>query len=206
MSETQRKSTSVVWKYFEIKENVGKKSTECQLCRTVLTHHGGTSVMRAHLLHKHPSLSLVGIGNSQLACGLKVSTMTQPTLAAKAAKPLAQSKQEEITRNIALMCAVDVRPMSIVYGVGFRHLLQSLNLGYKIPCRNTVTKYLHKLYNEEKVKVVSAMKNLSINVTSDIWTSISNDGYIYFIGYFIDKNWNLCVKTLASRHIESKMV
>ena len=63
--------------------------------------------MRAHLLHKHPSLSLVGRGNSQLACGLKVSTITQPTLAsswaAKAAKPLAQSKQEEKTQNIALM-------------------------------------------------------------------------------------------------------
>ena len=205
MSETQRKSTSVVWKYFEIKENDGKKSTECQLCRTVLAYHGGTSAMRAHLIHKHPSLSLVGRGNSQLACGLKVSTMTQPTLAnswaAKAAKPLAQSKQEEITRNIALMCAVDVRPMSIVDGVGFRHLLQSLNPGYKIPCRNTVTKYLHKLYDDEKVKVVSAMKDLSINVTSDIWTSVSNDGYISFTGHFIDNNWNLCAKTLASRHI-----
>ena len=118
--------------------------------------------------------------------------MTQLTLAnlwaAKAAKPLAQSKQEEITRNIALMCAVDMRPMSIIDGIGFRHLLQSLNPGYKIPCRNTVTKYLHKLYDDEKVKVVSAMKDLSINVNSDIWTSISNDRYISFPGHFIDTN------------------
>ena len=55
MSETQRKSTSIVWKYFEIKENDGKKFIESQLCRSVLAYHGGTSAMKAHLVHKHPS-------------------------------------------------------------------------------------------------------------------------------------------------------
>ena len=40
---------------------------------------------------------------------------------------------QEITRRIAEMVARDLRPISIVEGVGFRHLLSYMKPGYHVP-------------------------------------------------------------------------
>ena len=194
---------SIVWKYFEQKTEKDKKVTECQLCKTVLAYHGGTTAMRTHLTHKHPSVSL----NSQLSAGSHVKAQVQATLShswgALQKKALPKSKSEEITRNIALMCATDVRPLSIVEGNGFRRLLYSLNPKYKVPCRNTIAKYIHKIYDDGKSDIIKDMNGLPVSLTSDLWRSTANDGYISLTGHF-DQNWKLCAKTLASRRMEDR--
>ena len=54
----EKKTTSVVWKYFELIERDKKQFTQCQLCKAILAYHSGTSSMRTHLTHRHKSLSL----------------------------------------------------------------------------------------------------------------------------------------------------
>ena len=48
------------------------------------------------------------------------------------------------------------------------------------------------------------MNGLPVSLTSDLWTSTANDGYISLTGHYIDQNWKLCAKTLASRRMEDR--
>ena len=104
---------------------------------------------------------------------------------------------------MALMCALDLRPMSLVEGLGFKNLMYSLNPGYVVPTRNTTAKVLHKIYDDAKEKVISEMKGQPVSLTSDLWTSVANNGYISLTGHFI-KDWTLCSKTLATRIIDER--
>ena len=74
------------------------------------------------------------------------------------------------------MCALDQRPMSIVEGLRFKNIF--LNPGYVVPLRNTVTKVLHTIYDDAKEKVIAEMKGHPVSVTSDLWTSVANQGYV----------------------------
>ena len=101
------------------------------------------------------------------------------------------------------MCALDLRPMSMVEGLGFKNFVYSLNPSYVVPTRNTITKVLHKIYEEAKEKVTAEMKGHPVSFTSDLWTSVANQGYISLTGHYI-KDWNLYSKTLATRLIDER--
>ena len=75
---------------------------------------------------------------------------------------------------------------------------------YKVPCRNTIAKYINKIYDDGKSDIIKDMNGLPVSLTSDLWTSTANDGYISLTGHYIDQNWKLCAKTLASRRMEDR--
>jgi hypothetical protein len=57
-------------------------------------------------------------------------------------------------------------------------------------CRKTVKADLIKMHILEKQKVKSLLNvcPVRISLTSDLWTSLTTDGYICLTAYFIDKN------------------
>ena len=152
-----------------------------------------TSSMRTHLAFRHPSVSLT----NPVKYGPKQSTLNFE----KSSGPTV-SKSEVLTRKLALMCAVDLKPISIVDGVGFRYFINELNPDFKVPCRRTISKYLHKIYEEEKADLISTITGLDVAFTSDLWTSVAVQGYITVTGHFITKDWNLVSKVLATRVTE----
>ena len=102
------------------------------------------------------------------------------------------------------MCAIDLKPISIVEGPGFKFFAHSLNPLYKMPCRKTVGKYLEKIYEEEKADLIETLSGHPVALTSDLWTSNALEGYIGLTGHFISKNWELYAKVLATRHVRNR--
>ena len=59
------------------------------------------------------------------------------------------SKSEVLTRKLALMCAVDRKPINIVDGIGFSYFINELNPDFKVLWRK-ISNYLQKIYDEGK--------------------------------------------------------
>ncbi len=115
MVSKSRPLRSPVWDYFEI---VGEKKVHCKLCvppaTTTLAYHGGTTSMQSHLSSHHPD---------KYAGESKGSGSQRKLDSFMRAKKCPAERAEEITRRIAEMVA---RPISIVEGAGFNHLLSYL--------------------------------------------------------------------------------
>ena len=152
--------------------------------------------MRGHLKHKHPSVNL----DLSQKPEERRSEPRQTTLNFSTSRPLSSSTQEELNRKLALMCALDMRPISIVEGVGFKNFVSALNPNYKIPCRKTVMKHLHILYEECKKDLIELLMGVdSVAFTSDLWTSTALNGYITVTAQYLDNKWEMRPNVLATR-------
>ncbi|KAH9768374.1 putative AC transposase [Citrus sinensis] len=65
-------------------------------------------------------------------------------------------------------------------------------------CRNTAKADVLKMHNREKIKIRSMLEEAPsrICLTTNLWTSITTDGYLCLTAHFIDKGWNLQKKVL----------
>ena len=155
--------------------------------------------MRSHLSSKHKSLSLDGPPKAY---------PRQTTLSGFASMSprvkLPSGRQEQITRKLALMCALDLKPISLCEGVGFRTFCSELNPQYQVPTRKTVTKYLNKIYDEEKEKLQQKLTGQSVGMTSDLWTSNAVQGYITVTAHHITPEWELKCNVLGTRCMEER--
>ncbi|KAK9101816.1 hypothetical protein Sjap_019070 [Stephania japonica] len=69
----------------------------------------------------------------------------------------------------------------------------SLVLEIKCVSRNTVKADILKIYKREKRKLFNLLQSLPgrVCLTSDMWTSITSDGYITLTAHYIDEDWVL---------------
>ena len=97
--------------------------------------------MRTHLSHKHKSLNLDSCQKSNSQLSLASCVKAQATLKQSwgplQKKDLHKAKSDEITKNMTLMCALDLRPMSLVEGLGLKTLMYCIISGYVVPTSNT---------------------------------------------------------------------
>ena len=143
---------SDVWKHFDLVEANGRKKTNCKLCSHSLAYSSGTSSMKNHLKYKHTSVKTEE-SNGQTT--LKRQTSLIEYHASK--RSLTKSKYESLTKDLALMCAVDLRPTAMVEGKGFRRFVKNLNPIYCVPSSNTIVKYVGLIYAELKVDVINEL-------------------------------------------------
>ena len=106
-----RGHTAEVWKYFTLSDD--KTKTSCNLCCTSLAY-SGTSSMRNHLNRVHKK----NVNNVQDETSIKRQSSLIAWQKSKCA--LGQGKYVSINRSLAVMCCVDMRPLSIVKGRGFK--------------------------------------------------------------------------------------
>ncbi|KAK6196399.1 hypothetical protein SNE40_001632 [Patella caerulea] len=102
------------------------------------------------------------------------------------------------------MRPVDLRPINIVNCEGFKNFVAALNPDYILPCRTTITKHVHLLYDQVKQDVIKELDNRYISLTSDIWTSITNHAYISLTAHYLTDDWKLENKLLATRLMANK--
>jgi len=100
--------------------------------------------------------------------------------------------------KIAMMIVKDLRPISFVEGSGFKDLMEFCEPGYNIPGRTFFTAKLEKLQAELKDSLKATLASTKfVAVTSDIWTSATNESYISVTVHYIDNSWVLCNRVLA---------
>lgn len=163
------KFRSDVWSYFT--KNVGAKKASCRLCNKDYAYLGTTTNLRDHLLRFHKDKYKAKDGFKQQS--------TIDTFVNHAKCPAARAKR--ITELVALMVAKDLRPAAVVEGEGFRRLLAYLEPGYIVPSAVHVMEIVRRKFAavKEKLKGILAMNESKYALTADIWTSLSNDAYIF---------------------------
>ncbi|XP_069140012.1 E3 SUMO-protein ligase ZBED1-like [Argopecten irradians] len=103
------------------------------------------------------------------------------------------------------MCALDVRPTSIVNGEGFKDFVSALNPNYHVPSHTTINKHVSLLYDEAKEALTETLEGQTVALTSDLWTSVAVQGYISLTAHYItSKEWKLQSCLLAVRLVEDR--
>ena len=72
---------------------------------------------------------------------------------------------------------------------------------YKVPCRQSMTKRLHSQYAKVKDRVqqdVTRDKATKITLTTDIWTSLTNEAYLSVTASYINPEWKMRTSVLAT--------
>ena len=113
------------------------------------------------------------------------------------------AKYEDITKSIALMCATDLRPTSIVGGKGFQKVMFKMNPDYYVPTPATINTYLGVGYDEEIKVLTNAVQGKDVAVTTDLWTSGGQHSYITVTGHHINADWELKANILASKTVHT---
>ncbi|XP_052620942.1 zinc finger BED domain-containing protein RICESLEEPER 4-like [Lactuca sativa] len=99
--------------------------------------------------------------------------------------------QEKARKFLARMCIKDNRPFSIVDDEGFKEFVWEINPMFKFPSRWTVAKDCLSIYEEEKKKLKRLLKNQTVSLTTDTWTSVQNFNYMCLTAHWVDENWTL---------------
>ena len=88
-----------------------------------------------------------------------------------------EAKAKVITDKILMMIALDLRPVRVVEGQGFKDLMKHVEPGYTVPSRKhigTLLKHKHSL-SIEKLKEKLDKEAESVALTTDIWTSVATE-------------------------------
>ena len=152
--------------------------------------------MRTHLKERHKSVKLY-VDTEEAPCGVKKQTSLVEWQ--RSTQALGQGKYSSINRSLAIMCGVDLRPISIVNGRGFKDFCYQLNPKYKVPSDTTVSNYVDLVYNDTKKKIVESVTGVESALTTDMWTSLANKGFITVTCHYISQDWKLNNTLLATR-------
>ena len=212
--------SSTVWQYFTVCED-NKDLAECHLCHQKLSRKGSsTSCMRAHIRNQHKSIQLTpdsssprdasASGSRSVASSSK-SQASQPNIKDSLHKsglpkhpPLSKEAKEALKRAAAWMCAIDIKPLSMVNGVGFRNFCHKLNPSFQMPDRHMVGSYVTKIYEEGHAELIKDIKGCPVGLTTDLWTSHANQGYITVTAQYINSAWTQKTRVLGTRAVNKR--
>ena len=172
VSPTNNRPKSNVWGYFSKK---GDRKVSCCLCSKNYTYHGGTSNLQDHLTCFH-------LKEYQQSNSLSQATIRLFLPRSKCS----DGRTKEVT-------ARDLCPMNSVEGQGFLNLMKCIEEpGNKVPFASHISELVKKKYVAANNRFKEILNNHSrLAITTDIWTSSSNDAYISVVGHFIDNYWQM---------------
>jgi len=178
-------------------EKLANGKARCLLCSRELAQGGGsTGGLRNHLNAVHPDYQP------------NVKATTQPSLGSFGVGPqrsCSDSRQEKITTLLTKVIIGNMLPLSLVDNQYFHEFMSYLEPNYKVPCRQTLTARLDNMKEKIAERVADELKAASaIAMTTDIWTSISNDAYISVTASFIAPQWQLRTLSLANKPMEER--
>ena len=110
-----------------------------------------------------------------------------------------------ITERVAAFVALDLRPLRVVEGTGFKQLMNYIEPAYVVPSRTHITSICSKKYHTIKEEVLSCLESTpSVALTTDIWTSRTVQAYITVTVHFLTEDWVLDSKVLVTREMTER--
>lgn len=155
----------------------------------------GAAALNKHL-KKHESC---GDGEKQMQTKITQHTRRKPT----------DDDKSRLADAVAIACALDFRPFTMIEGMGMTHLIQvAMDIGNKrgnldtdliIPSADTVRRHLIIIYDKLKLELVQHFKPVkAINITTDHWSdNYSNANYMTITASY----YHLILEKLFSRVI-----
>ncbi|CAL8084749.1 unnamed protein product [Prunus armeniaca] len=185
VGKRRRKLTSHVWTQFEILpvDPDNKLYAKCMKCG-----------------HKYLCDSKYGTGNLKrhLDSCLKSDTrdIGQLLLSTSEGSIITRSAKFDPNKFRELLVMAIIKhelPFQFVEYAGIRDVFNYICADIKLISRNTAKADVLSLYNREKGKLKELLGSISgrVCLTSDLWTSITTDGYLSLTAHFVDANWKL---------------
>ncbi|OMO60971.1 hypothetical protein CCACVL1_23785 [Corchorus capsularis] len=111
--------------------------------------------------------------------------------------------QKLFRESVALEIIEHGPPFSYAEYEGSRRSNRILNPNVEFFSRNTLKAEVLKVHNKLKEDLKNTLHKLSsrICLTSDMWTSCQNRGYLSLTAHYVDENWKLCSKVLNFCHV-----
>jgi len=195
-----KRPRSEIWDHME---KVREDCVQCKLCNKEFSYSGSTSTLSRHLHVIHANIVPADPAPSTSSMK-KAASVTQPTLVFGSRK-FSEARQEKATTLLTKFIVSNVLPLSLVDDEAFMEFVNFLEPGFHVPCRQTLTARLDGMKTELAEKVKTEMVEVkSVAVTTDIWTSISNEPYISFTASYVTLDWQLVSKTLCNEPMEER--
>ncbi|XP_064463311.1 zinc finger BED domain-containing protein 6-like [Ornithodoros turicata] len=151
---------------------------------------------RPSVLSGLSSLSLSTSGQSApprplpIARGHRWETQQQATISHCMNRALTLSKTAKLDEQLVKLIVEEYHPFSLVEGEHFKQFVYALNPNYRLPTRkplsSTLLPQLHaKVAEQVRMHLRSAT---AVCLTTDGWTSMTNESYIGLTAHFIDEN------------------
>ena len=130
------------------------KHVRCKICQRDIAYSGNTTNLKQHLINWHPEQCS---SSSRGSAGAKQPTLEEFAVRPKPKMSSSSLKVMDIKRAIATFVVKDVRPVSIVEGEGFQHLMQVVEPTFVVPFRKTVMKEIRDMHEQVRAKVVTEL-------------------------------------------------
>ena len=203
-----RKRKSAVWEYFDeprdceegnSDETTSRRKIPCKLCDIKLADGGGTSNLKSHLEAKHPQ-EYRRLVNSE--ADKKKQKPQQSVLSHGTLRVCGSQRAAAITDRVAAFVALDLRPLRVVEGTGFKQLMNYIEPAYVVPSRTHITSICRKKYHAIKQEVSNSLESTtSVALTTDIWTSRTVQSYITVTVNFLTEDWILDSRVLVTHEM-----
>ena len=103
------------------------------------------------------------------------------------------------------MVALDMMPLYMVEGRGFRNLIDFLEPEYKVPSHQTIMRRISKRYREVKGVVEKGLNDVSdVAITTDAWTSLATESYVTVTVHYITKEWQMKSAVLDTSELDER--
>ncbi|XP_057755746.1 zinc finger BED domain-containing protein RICESLEEPER 2-like [Arachis stenosperma] len=182
-SKRLRPATSDVWNFFEKlgPDKDGVERAECKGCKKVFKAGGkryGTSTIKRHL-DSCTQIKHEDIGQTIAELQLKMGSL---------------KIDSGVARDMfAGYVVAGNKPFNMVDDRRFRNWVKYISPTLKLPSRNTVKADIVKVHKREAAKLKKILVSIPnrICLTSDLWTSSTNEGFICLTAHFVDEKWKL---------------
>ncbi|KAG2688933.1 hypothetical protein I3760_09G116200 [Carya illinoinensis] len=192
-AKIKRRKRSNVWSFFDVvpdSDKVGdcKARAKCKVCGAsyLAASKYGTGNLKRHIdtCPRRNTRDISQLMLGQNSGGISVST----------------SKFDPVQYRQLLVEAIVKHdlPFRFVEYSGVRTFMQYVRPDIPIISRNTAKADLIKMYHREKKRIKCMLSDAPgrICLTSDLWTSLSTDGYMCVTAHFLDKKWDLKKRVL----------
>ena len=207
-------SRSSVWDYNYAERRSQKRQGKCKLCSKVLTFNGSTTTNLWNHVRTAHDRELSGTSESDKK--VKLETNVKPPPPGSVASFFSKSscsdaRSRQITDLLAMWCARNVRPMSIIEDSGLKDVFKFVEPGYSMPSHPHVTNNLKRKFDVVLEKVKDLLADVdAVSFTTDIWTSHATQGYMSLTAHFL-RDWSmvsLCLGTVSfpERHTADNIV
>ncbi|XP_060781454.1 zinc finger BED domain-containing protein 4-like [Neoarius graeffei] len=174
-----------------------QRGLRAEFAKKTFAFHSSTTNMLYHLNHAHP----LYCDEPASSTASSSSSLTEQKLVMKPS--LSEKRKRDITDKIADFIALDMRPVNIISGEGFKNLIEYLEPGYSLPRCDTVMHAVTSKYNSTKQTLQGKIENCkAVSFTTDIWTSNQMESYMTVTAHFISDNWRLHSFVLETKVLE----
>ena len=154
--------------------------------------------MLSHLHSKHPS-EYKRINEDDSSSSMKQSTLSSVF------KKCSANRSAAITDTIAEFIALDLCPISIVNGKGFKNLMNFVEPGYRVPSYTHVTSVCRRKFLLLKENLLATLsQQCDVTLTTDIWTSRTIQAYLTITTHYLTEDWKMETKVLLTREMPER--